>query len=267
MHRYQWHNSNSVQHQSYSSYDAYIKSIKGGVGIMAGFSDYNGGMYRDYEISLAYSPKIRITRNISFEPGINFNLGTKTLNSSKFNGQQIEWERGVVQNVFSSPEAVPGNMKLYRDMGAGALLNTKWFYAGFHANNIFEHLDNIYQSHEVGGFQRAPKRYTAVIGTDYQSFNNPNLIVSPFATYEQMGERRELWAGTNFRWNALLLGASLSNHLDYKATLGFQVNTIRMSYSYDQTYSWLAGESLPSHELNLKILIGKDYLRSRKTKY
>lgn len=263
--RTRWIGKDQFMHKATFSYDSYLPGLKGGLGIVANFKDLGNGAYRDYNVSVIYSPKLQVAKEIFIEPSIKLTMGAHTANHSKTTGlTDVEWDRGFVMNTLGQEKLGSDKFGFYQDIGAGVVINTKWFYAGAMFDNLAQHRMEMFSGNDE--VIRMPKRYSAVIATDYQSEQNERFILSPFIAYENFGKINEMWAGTHLRWNGLLVGASMSTDLNFKGLLGFQVKGFKMSYSYDHTYSYVHNKKLGSHSLLMRVNMNQ-FNRSTRRRY
>lgn len=250
----QWTGTGQMQHMAQFSVDGYVYGMRGGIGMNLQFSDFSEGMYRNYDASLMYSPKINFGKFLTIEPSVKFNMGAYTLDRDKVQpGSQIEIERGNIYQTFESGETPIGTKKMYYDLGVGLFVNTKWFYAGFSMDNLFRHKANIY-SNDMSNPRRAPYRINAVIGTDFES-RNKNFSGSPFIVYQHYDVYDEFYFGSNFRFYWGTAGVSISDKGNISAQAGIQFKKFKMMYQYDWTKSKLMGIRGHSHELMFRFTI------------
>ena len=105
----------------------------------------------------------------SIEPSIRFKMGNKSIDKSKMtNIDQVELDRGNAHSFFGNGSEPTGDDLWYKDMGAGLMVNTEWFFAGFQVDNLFRHKDNIYEF-DMENPRRADHHFVGTIGTDWVS--------------------------------------------------------------------------------------------------
>ncbi|MCB0479251.1 MAG: PorP/SprF family type IX secretion system membrane protein [Crocinitomicaceae bacterium] len=250
----QWTGTSQMQHMAQLSVDGYIYGLRGGLGMNIQFKDFANGMYRNYDASLIYSPKINFGKFLTIEPSLKFNMGAYTLDKDKvIPGGQIEMERGNIYQTFESGENPIGKQKMYYDLGVGLFVNTKWFYAGFSMDNVFRHKENIF-SNDIDNPRKAPFRINAVVGTDFQS-RNKNFSGSPYIVYQHYDHFDEFYFGANFRFFWGTAGVSISDKGNISAQAGIQFKKFKMYYQYDWTKSKLMGIKGHSHEVMFRFTI------------
>ena len=255
--RNQWFGNNQNSQQLTMSFDNYFYQMRGGVGLIINAKDYQYGEFGDYNVSLVYSPKILLAKNVVLEPAVKLTMGALNANGSKLSPESdIELERG---RIISTPAAqqMQGNQQLwYKDYGLGAVLNTKWFYVGFSADNLNRHFENVYNEEGYATPTSTPVLMNAMIGTDYESLDK-KFSMSPFVNYQQYGNRQEVWGGSGFRMNKFIFGGSAgyninSNDWGFTGSIGMKFEKFKLAYQYDHTKTTLTNESIGSHNLTLR---------------
>ena len=73
--RNQWFGNEMNSQQMTLSFDNYFYQMRGGVGVQFNAKDYGYGEFGDYSMSLMYSPKIVLGKNVIFEPAVKLTLG------------------------------------------------------------------------------------------------------------------------------------------------------------------------------------------------
>ena len=265
--RNQWLGAEHNSQQLTMSFDNYIYQMRGGVGLVLNAKDYKYGQFGDYNMSLIYSPKMLVNKNVVIEPAVKMTLGVLNANGNKLSPEsQIELDRGRTLSTPAAPQ-MKGNQQLwYKDYGLGLVVNTKWFYAGFSADNLNKHFENVYNEEGYATPTSTPIKINAIIGTDWESKNRPlnkPLSLSAFVAYDQFGERQEAWGGLSSRFNCVTLGASVSNELNYTASAGLQFEHFKLVYHYDRTTSLITDKQIGSHNLSLRINGSNKKKRSR----
>lgn len=252
--RAQWLGQENQQIMNQLSFDAYIKSLRGGIGVQLNQQYYGKGSYQIGQMALTYSPKIGVSKNVVLEPAIRLKVGDKNLSTASLTpGQGLELDRQNARVFFPEGSESVGSNLWYRDLGVGLLANTKWFYAGVQVDNLTKHYDNVYNNQTVGG-RRASAHFTATLGTDYVS-RNKNISFSPYFLYQKMENLSEIWGGSIFRYKKLTIGGGVSSYGDYAGSIGLKTNRFMLTYNADVTTSVLFHEQFLSHQLSLRLLI------------
>jgi hypothetical protein len=250
--RLQWFGQENEQLINQLSFDSYAYALRGGVGLQLEHGLYRNGGISVASAAVTYSPKFSISRKVSVEPSLRFKMGNKTLANSKMQGvNQVEIDRG--NDLAYYPESEPiGKMLWYRDMGAGLMVNTEWFFAGVQLDNLLRHYDNIYDVN-IESARRAPLHFVATVGTDWVS-KKETLSLSPYIVYQNNGALSEGWAGANFRFEWFTLGASVSTALEPAASVGLKFDHFTLTYNADYTKSVMTGNQSLSHQLTLRFV-------------
>jgi type IX secretion system PorP/SprF family membrane protein len=254
--RNQWLSENQNSQQMTIGFDTYSKKMRGGIGLVANVKDFQYGQFTDYNLSLIYSPKILLGKNVVFEPAVRLTMGVLNANGDLLSAEtQFELDRGRMLSTPAAPQ-MEGSQKLwYKDYSAGFMINTDKFYAGFSANNLNRHFENVYNNEGYSTPTSSPLGINGIIGLDFE--NDPvngkkSISVSPFLAYRQYGERQEIWGGLNFRFHAFTLGGSISHKKDFVGSIGMKFERFKLIYQYDHTYSTLMDGQFGSHNIGVR---------------
>jgi hypothetical protein len=249
--RAQWLGSMNQQFINQISLDAYAYALRGGFGFQMNHSYYGNGGIQNYNATFTYSPKFSIAPNFVLEPSIRFKMGTKQLKSDLIEtGSLIEYDRGSLHEYYSDGSEPIGRTLWYRDLGAGLMLNSKWFFIGVQADNLLEHYDNIYST-DLLNPRKAPREFIATIGTDYES-KKRTMAISPYVVYHEFGDLKEFWAGATYRYHWFTVGAAMSSIYEPAASLGLKFKHFMITYNADYTKSALLNKSVWSHQLTMR---------------
>ncbi len=252
MSRIQWLGQENEQLISEVAIDGYAYGIRGGWGVQLNHSLYDDGGINIGQIAFTYSPKFSVNNWFSIEPSVRFKMGDKILDAQMLDGiNQVELDRGNTQEFYPGADKPIGRNLWYRDMGVGLLVNTKWFFVGVQADNLFKHNDNIY-SNDWSSPRRAGNHIIATIGTDWLS-KTEKFGMSPYVVYQKKENLSEAWAGVNFKWNWLNLGIAASEKLDPSASIGMKLDQFSLHYNADYTTSTMTGERALSHQVTLRV--------------
>jgi len=252
--RLQWMDKSNTQLMNTMSWDGYVYALRGGLGVDANYNTYNSDALNNYSVGLTYSPKFSINKKVSFEPAFRFKMGVVNVNpDSELIGSKIEVDRHNIISLFEKEAQASGSQLWYKDVGLGFMLNTEWFYLGFNADNLGRHNNNFYTS-DLSQKHRKNIHYTAVVGTEYQSFTR-DIKISGYGLFQKNGELNELWMGGNFQYKWIQAGAGMSTNVDFGASLGTVFNRFSFHYNIDYTKSRLLNDKFLSHQVTMKILL------------
>jgi hypothetical protein len=252
--RNQWAGQQNQQLMNTVSWDGYVYALRGGLGVDVSYNNYAKNSLENYEASLTYSPKFSVNKNVSIEPAVRFKMGTVNVDTkSPIIGSEIEMNRNTVLPLFQETTTPIGSQLWYRDIGAGLLVNTKWFYTGVNVDNIGGHFNNFHSSDLTGEYNEKI-HLTSLIGTEYQSLTR-DVRVSGYVLHQKYGKLNELWAGANFQWKWIQVGAAANSNLGFGGSAGIKFEKFSLHYNLDNVYSRLNDEKLLSHQLTMRILL------------
>lgn len=253
--RAQYYGNINQQFNSSLSFDTYVRSLRGGLGVQLDHTYYGNGQINVGQVALTYSPKIGLSKNWVLEPAMRVKVGNMALNHGQLNqGDILELNRGSVRTFTLNPDQSTSNDLWYKDVGLGLMTNSKWFFAGVQVDNLGKHFNNIYSLAETGANTRAGLHFIANVGTDYVS-RNKNISLSPYVIYQKMEKLSEIWGGAIFRYKKITLGGAYSSAGGYAGSIGLKTNSFMLTYNADVTTSALLNKQVLSHQMILRILI------------
>lgn len=250
--RNQWFGSDMNSQIMNISYDNYSYNLRGGYGVMVTAKDFGLGGYDDVSVNLFYSPKIVIGKNFVLEPAVKLTLGSVSANAEQMESMtSLEINRGRTIGMTGAKIANGNSRTFYKDFGLGFMLNSEWFYAGFSADNLSGHYENVFAA-DGGVPSKAPTHLSAIVGSDYENYGK-TMTISPFVAYQKYDQRNEVWAGFNYRLNWLTIGGAISSNKDFTASGGVKFDRFRLIYRYDRTQSQTLTEPVGSHSFGVRI--------------
>ncbi|MCJ8288536.1 MAG: type IX secretion system membrane protein PorP/SprF [Crocinitomicaceae bacterium] len=253
--RLQWQGRENEQLMNQLSLDGYSSNILGGWGVQLNHQWYKNGGIQVAQAAFTYSPKISVSNWVSVEPSVRFKMGNKRLNAAQLIGTDVvELERGNAHDFYSNGNTPIGQSLWYKDLGVGLLVNTKWFFAGVQADNLFKYKDNLYNDNWSDP-RRAQNHFTATIGSDWVS-RNERLSLSPYVVYQKSEQLSEVWAGANFAFDWFNVGLATSSNLEPAASIGMKFDHFSLHYNADYTQSKMLGKKALSHQLTVRF-VGK----------
>lgn len=251
--RLQWQGKENEQLMNQIAIDGYSRDILGGWGVQLNHQWYKNGGIQVAQAAFTYSPKISVSNWISVEPSVRFKMGNKQLNTNQLeNTEIVELERGNAREFYPNGATPIGQSLWYKDLGVGLLVNTKWFFAGIQADNLFKYKDNLY-SNDWSDPRTAQNHFTATIGSDWVS-RNERLSLSPYLVYQKSEKLSEVWAGANFAADWFNVGVGVSSNLEPAASIGMRFDHFSLHYNADYTQSKMLGKKALSHQLTLRFV-------------
>ncbi|PWH85772.1 type IX secretion system membrane protein PorP/SprF [Brumimicrobium oceani] len=252
--RLHWMNESNSQLMNSLSWDGYAHAIRGGLGVDINYNNYQNNDLNNFSAALTYSPKLAISKKISFEPALRFKMGVINLDMAASSiGKTVELDRENIIPLFEGQQQVNGQQLWYRDIGLGFMINTDWFYIGFNADNIGRHNNNFYSA-DLSKEYKSDLHCTAVFGTEYAS-KTKELRLSGYGLYQKYGALEEFWLGSNFQYEWFQIGAAASSNLDLAASLGAVFKGLSFHYNIDYTKSRLLNKQVLSHQVTMRILL------------
>lgn len=253
MSRLQWQGQENEQLMNQISADGYSYGMRGGWGVQLNHQWYNNGGIQVGQAAFTYSPKISVSNWVSVEPSVRLKMGNKRLNSELMqNTDAVEMDRGNTHEFYANGATPIGRSLWYKDVGLGLLVNTKWFFAGVQADNIFRYKDNLYNDN-WNDPRRVQNHFTATIGSDWVS-RNEKLSLSPYLVYQKNENLSEMWAGANFGYKWFNIGIAASTNLEPAASIGMKFEHFSLHYNADYTQSTMLEKKALSHQLTIRFL-------------
>ena len=201
------------------SLDGYSRGMRAGFGLQANYDDFGDGLIKDVNVALIFSPKIALSRKISLEPAIRFNMGTMTLNEQKLSSAgKVEYNTGQVNDFQFDPNLAIGRTLWYRDLDLGMTIHTPLFFLSGQVSNLFKHNENIYTND--GSTLAASRNIHLIAGTQYIS-RNEKLIFSPYALYQQTKYQTQLFGGFTFKAGKAQVGMTYGSLSSANVSIGY----------------------------------------------
>ena len=201
------------------SLDGYSRGMRAGFGLQANYDDFGDGLIKDVNVALIFSPKIALSRKISLEPAIRFNMGTMTLNEQKLSSAgKVEYNTGQVNDFQFDPNLAIGRTLWYRDLDLGMTIHTPLFFLSGQVSNLFKHNENIYTND--GSTLAASRNIHLIAGTQYIS-RNEKLIFSPYALYQQTKYQTQLFGGFTFKAGKAQIGMTYGSLSSANVSIGY----------------------------------------------
>ncbi len=251
--RNQWPNL-SANYVTYSaSYDQYIKSLSGGIGVIAGYDQQGVNTITTSYLGLVYSYHLKVTRKFSLMFGAKASYYFKALDTDKLTfGDMIDPKKGFIYSTSDFPAQQSGVInRSFFDASAGVLGYSKYFYAGISAHHLNQPDETL-----INGDSKLPMRLTGHLGTEIKldkrsKFENGTSIL-PNIIYQYQNGFQELNIGTYVKYNNFTAGVWYRNSDAFILLLGINTGTFKIGYSYDITVSKLNNRvSSGSHEISL----------------
>ncbi|MFM2206303.1 MAG: hypothetical protein RL213_278 [Bacteroidota bacterium] len=177
-------------------------------------------------------------------------------------------------NLWDSNDQVFAADKVSRflpNVGAGAYLYTRKYYAGISAPTLISYDPEKALSVKLTGNEFVPRQvqhFFLTAGTVFEL--NPDVVMKPSFLLKYVGNA-PLEADINLNFllaNMLWVGASYRTGDALVGLLEFQVNRkLRIGYSYDFTFSDIKDYSAGSHEFMVGYDFGYDIMKMKTPRY
>lgn len=262
--RNQWPNISNGFVTSAFSYDAVLDRVNSGVGVLLTLDKAGSAAMKSTVANFQYAYRINFNDKWILANGLNFGIGRRSIDYNKLVfGDQLAFDAdGSVPT--DDPDAMTLQGTTYFDFGAGTLFYSRKVWVGasvMHLNRPNRSLLN--QDAEIpiktsfhGGVRlplyHGPFKYERV------------AAIAPSFIYKRQGNFDQLDLGSYFLYEPLVIGLwyrgipieqNVKDNIDQDAVvviLGFEMESLELSYSYDMTISHLGSLSGGAHELSLR---------------
>jgi len=245
------------------SYDYNLDQYNSGVGVLVMADKAGTAGLKSTQVNLQYSYRLHIADKWVLASGLNFGFASRNVDFNKLIfGDQLEFD----QNGNLPPSTDYNNIHstTYFDFGAGALLYSRKVWLGFSASHLNEPNQSLLQEDApipikttIHGGVRIPL---------YHGMQKRERVaaIAPSFVYKKQGNFDQFDIGTYFLYEPIVVGLwyrglpisqNVKDNISQDAIviiLGFQLEKIELSYSYDLTISELGPIAGGAHELALK---------------
>ncbi len=248
--RNQWPQLTGNYITSAVAYDSYVKSISGGLGIIALHDMQGQATIQTSMIGGVYSYNLKVNRKFSIMVGARAAYFQKFLDWDKLTfGDMIDPRRGFIYQTGDVPRG--NGRRGFFDVSAGAVGFGKNYYFGIAAHHL-----NRPDESMILGTSRLPMRITGHAGAEIKlgqrgRYTNTTSIL-PNIIYQYQNGFQELNIGTYIKYGDFTVGAWYRNRDAFILLFGANFEKFKLGYSYDLTVSKLGnGISGGSHEVSL----------------
>lgn len=250
--RARWFGTSNEKLSQELSIDGYARSIRSGIGAQVNYDTYANGTIQDWNAALIFSPKIALSRNISLEPVARLKIGNKILDANKAENNSVSLYNRNNPQIFAFDTTQNIGRKLwYRDLDAGFTINTKVLYIGFQAENLLNHVENLYQN-DQNSTNAIPTTYSLLAGTQYLS-RNEKVSFHPYVYMRSNVNRTAYYTGFSFDLDKLFIGASYGSDDEYSGSLGLSLNRFALLVQTTRAYQPQLNQNLFTHQLTLRV--------------
>lgn len=242
--------------------DHFVSEVNSGIGLTIQNDKAGTGGLSYTAIALQYAYEIHVTRKISVRPALSFGFGSTFLDIDKltFSDQLARDDDGVATLDPDRARFVQKPVN-YPDLGAGLLVFSKTFWFGASLQHMNEPVQSV-----TGGDTQLPKKLSVHGGvrinlSDLSAFRSRQSIIPAF-NYQAQGLFDQLDLGFYYEYDPIVIGLWYrglplikSNGYDYlnqdaiAVLVGYEINNMKIGYSYDVTISKLSPNSGGAHEI------------------
>lgn len=249
------------------SYDYNLHDLNSGIGVLLMVDKAGTAGLRSTQLNFQYTYKLHVADKWVISPGLNFGVGSRNIDMDKLVFyDQLNPDQPNNPNP-SSPNYQGIDSKTYFDFGFGGLAYSRKIWVGVsmsHLNKPNRSLKDdqsiIPVKTTVHGGIRIPL-YNGLFKRDRVAAIAPSFVYKRQANFDQFD------IGTYFLYEPIVIGVwyrgipitqNVADNLSQDAIvviLGFQLEKIEFSYSYDLTVSELGPSIGGAHEVALKYML------------
>src|SRR5687768_12613440 len=265
--RNQWPNISQAFETYAFSYDYNLDQYNSGLGFMIMADKAGSANLKSTQFNFQYAYKVKLSDRFILSSGLNFGVGSRSIDFNKLVFyQQLDFAQSS-DNLPPPPSNLNVDGQTYFDFGGGLLMYSRKVWLGFsmsHLNrpnrSLLDDEAGIPVKTSIHGGVRIPL-YNGVFKRDRTASIAPSFV------YKQQGNFDQLDLGTYFYYEPVVIGLwyrgipvqqNTKDNISHDAVvvvLGFQLENVELSYSYDVTVSELGPISGGAHEVGLKFKI------------
>ncbi len=280
--RMQWPSIPGAFSTASFSYDQFFKQYNSGIGFIATRDKQGTGGLVTTSIAAQYSYQVNLTEKWSARGGLNFGYGSRSINWSKLTFPNQLNNSGVAV----APDIPPIQSANYFDAGAGALVYSRYFWAGLSALHM-NRPNQALVGGSVGQLAELPMRINLTSGITIplekrmygRGYNADNVVksITPTLLYKRQGNFQQLDIGAYFTVSPLILGmwyrglpvlkvenSTVLNQDALVFLVGFKREDLSIGYSYDLTIGRLGPGTQGAHEISISYEFDTPQKRRRK---
>ena len=253
MYRNQWPTLGAQFVSTTVTYDDYMESLSGGIGVMFMSDKAGPSILSTNGISVAYSNHLSLTRNFSIRSALQISGYQEYLDGEKFRfNDQIDPLNGF---VYPTQDWTYGGPVSYASLGAGTVIYSDKLYFGYAASHL-----NRPNKSLIFGQSELPIKHTVHFGAvlPIKKFGTEIFDWSPNIIYRKQLDAQQINMGVNVNTKTLTggiwyRGISFANRFTDAiiASVGIKLEDFNFMYSYDFTISQINPYSGGASEVSL----------------
>lgn len=265
--RNQWPNVSQAFETYAFSYDYNLDQLNSGLGFLLMTDKAGSANLKSTQFNFQYAYKVKLSDRMMLSSGLNFGVGSRTIDFNKLVFyQQLDFSQST-GNIPPPPSSLHLEGQTYFDFGAGLLIYSRKVWLGVSSAHI-----NRPNRSLMDAESEIPVKTTVHGGVRIPLYHGlfkreRTASIAPSFVYKQQGNFDQLDLGTYFFYEPVVVGLwyrgipiqqNAKDNISQDAVvvvLGFQLQRIELSYSYDVTVSELGPISGGAHEVGLKFKI------------
>lgn len=259
------------------AFDHFVNQINSGIGLTVQHNKAGTGGLSYTAVGLQYAYEIQITRKIRIRPAMHFGFGSTFLDIDKLTfSDQLAREEDGVTTLDPDRSRFAQKPVNYPDLGMGFLFFSKTFWFGAAMAHINEPVQSL-----TGRDTKLPKKLSVQGGlrlklSDVSAFRSRQFIVPAF-NYQAQGYFDQLDLGFYYEYDPVVIGLWYRGipilkkngygHLNQDAIavlVGYEINKMKIGYSYDLTISKLSPNTGGAHEITWSIEFASKHNKKNK---
>jgi type IX secretion system PorP/SprF family membrane protein len=241
------------------AYDQPVKKIHGGVGLMYTNDKAAEGILTSNAVNLSYAFEAKLGKKLCLRLGAQAGVFQRTLQWDRLRwGSDIITQLGYATptNYTSIDKSVTGV-----NFGAGALIYSNKFYAGFACHNITEPSQSFFGGTGEGTY--LPRRYTVHGGflIPLDKREDPKWTISPNILLMAQAKFNQANIGFYIYHGAFVAGfwfrQTTPNADAVIGSIGFRKGRVKIGFSNDVTISSLKSAGRTAQELTLAFQLNR----------
>lgn len=244
-----------------ASYSQLAPKLNSGFGLSL-MSDVAGnGIYNSTQIGFAYAYNLQFQKDLYLRMGLESNFVSKRLSWDKLIFlDQLNVETGAFDangNINPTFETQPNLNINYFDFGFGALFYSKYVYGGFALKHINSPREAFIRPNAQ--YDELPMRISFHAGGQIPLSKNNKYktatFISPNILFTKQRQFKQLNIGSYIQHESFFGGIwfrhTFTNSDAVILMAGYEMNLLKIAYSYDLTVSNLGINSGGAHEISL----------------
>ena len=271
--RNQWPNLDA-SFVTFSFYaDHYIDKYNSGIGFIVTTDREGSEGLNSTNIGFSYAYQLRISENLVFRPGIQYNLFTRNAGFQQLVfANQIDPITGSIDPTITDPSIIGQNLNVsFGDISVGGVLYSRRLFLGAAVQHITEPNQSL-----IGEEAPLPQRVTIHGGYKINIGRGPlrrdltytyaERSITPVFQYKQQGPFTQLDIGAFLHLEPINFGLqyrgvpfkqfeNFPNNEALIFSLGVTTNNFNIGYSFDYTLSDLSIDAGGAHEFSLSYFL------------